>query len=93
MIVWIAIGQTGHYGWIYMHYLIYSVFQWRGHDLISDLRSPNKKILDRYLCILLQPIASHHMQTFKTLAHKLLVLGRGKVCSTLLQLTLASDLT
>ena len=22
MIVWIAIGQIGHYGWIYMHYLI-----------------------------------------------------------------------
>ena len=51
MIAWKAIGKIGHYGRIYMHYLISPVFQSRGHDLLSDLRSPNKKISDIHIVI------------------------------------------
>ena len=38
-------------------------------------------------------IASCHMQSFKTLAHKLLVLGRTKIWPASHQLTLSGDLT
>ena len=75
MIVWIAIGQMGHYCWIYMHYLIYP--QWRGDDLISDLTSPNKKILDMHFAVVY--MISHRLESFKTLVQKLLVLVMAKV--------------
>ena len=35
------------------------VFQWRGHDLISDLRSLSKNILDMHFVILLFVIDMH----------------------------------
>ena len=30
---------------------LFMVFQWRGHDLISDLSLPNKKILDMHVVV------------------------------------------
>ena len=44
------------------------VFQWRGHDLISDLRSPNKKILGMHFAIVhcLTPHANFQNPCSKT---------------------------
>ena len=48
MIAWKVIAQNGHFRRIYICALFdFSiVFQWRGHDLLSDLRSQNNKIPD-----------------------------------------------
>ena len=56
-------------------------FQWKGHGLISDLRSSNKKILDM-LIVQVHGLTSHAI--FQPIAQKLLVLewGQNPACTT-----------
>ena len=52
MIILKVIAQWGQNRWTYLTLLDFCiVFQWRGHDLISDLRSLHKKILDMHIII------------------------------------------
>ena len=66
------------------------VFQWRGHDLISDLRSMNKKILDRHFVVVLSltPHAKFQNSRSKTVGP-----SEGQSWHAALQLTLSGDLT
>ena len=73
------IAQSGHFGRTSYGFSI--VFQWRDHDLISDLRSLNKKILDMHI-VLVHGLTPHAM-----------VPARAKVWPASLQLTLSGDLT
>ena len=90
MTVWIAIGQIGHYGWVSMHYLISPVFQWRGHDIIADLRSPNRKIVDMHF-VIVHGLAPH--ARFQNPYSKTVGPSEGQSWHAALQLTLSGDIT
>ena len=57
MIILKVIPQSGHCDRTYLHFCDFPVaFQWggTGNDLIPDLRSPNKEILDMHIVIVLR---------------------------------------
>ena len=62
------------------------VFDWRGHDIISGLRSPNKKILDMHTCIVRGFIPHTKFQN-----HRSKIVGPREAAS--LQLILSGDPT
>ena len=58
MLILKVVAQSGHYSRTDLGY-IFPVSQWRGDDPISDIRSPNKEILD------MQFVIVHGLTTFK----------------------------
>ena len=76
-----SLAQNGHFGRIYVHFYFFIVFQWRGHDLLSDFGQ----------------FVMGHGQTphskFGIFRSKLLLLMRVKVDMQALQLTFSGDRT
>ena len=67
MIILKAIAQCGHYVRIYLCLLDCPIaIQWGGHELIANLRSPNKKMLGMHIVFVLgqkqyvSKFQSHH---------------------------------
>ena len=93
MIILKVIAQLDHYDQTYLHYYDLSiVFQWRGHDVISDLRSLNKKITYLHIVIVhgLTPHAEFQNHHSKTVCPSK---GQSLTCITSIDLIWWLDLT
>ena len=86
MVAMKIIAQLGHYGGTYFRRYDFSIVsQWRCHDLISGLMSPNKEILDMYPVIVhgLTPDAKFQKYRSKTVVPSK---GQNLTCITSIDL-------